>query len=197
MSGRVGGLVLAGGRSRRFGAEKAAAKLGGRPLLAWSLAALAGACTSVAVSARRGGEIAAIAQSLGHAVVFDDASHARGPLAGVAAGLKWAEAHGFDRLVTLPCDTPLVGAREIAILLAALGEAGGAYAVTPDGPQPLCAVWRVDLEVPLARRLAGGHHPPVRTFLAEVGALPVMFDDPLIFQNANTAQALARLERGV
>jgi molybdopterin-guanine dinucleotide biosynthesis protein A len=197
MNGRVGGLVLAGGHSRRFGAEKAAAKLGGRPLLAWSLAALASDCASVAVSARRGGEIAAMAKSLGHAVVFDDPAHARGPLAGVAAGLKWAEAQGFDRLVTLPCDTPLVGQSEIAALLAALGEAGVAYAMTADGPQPLCAVWHVDLEEALAARLADGDHPPVQGFLAEIAALPVMFDDPLTFQNANTPQALARLERGV
>jgi molybdopterin-guanine dinucleotide biosynthesis protein A len=197
MIGRVGGLVLAGGRSRRFGTEKAAAKLAGRPLLAWSLAALARACTSVAVSARQGGEIAAMAQSAGHGVVVDDPDHAPGPLAGVAAGLKWAKVHRFDRLVTLPCDTPLVSQIEIAVLLAALGEAGGAYAVTADGPQPLCAVWRVDLQEALAARLVGGDHPPVRDFLAQIGALPVVFDDPLIFQNANTPQALARLERGV
>jgi molybdopterin-guanine dinucleotide biosynthesis protein A len=196
MSGRVGGLVLAGGRSRRFGADKALARLGGRPLLAWSLAALADDCEAVAVSAGPGGA-ADMARTLGHAVLDDHPAHARGPLAGVAAGLAWARDRGFARLVTLPCDTPLVGRREVATLITAAGDAPAAYAVTSEGPQPLFATWRVDLAGALAARLAGGDHPAVRDFQAQIGALAVAFDDPLIFQNANTPQALARLERRV
>jgi molybdopterin-guanine dinucleotide biosynthesis protein A len=196
MSRRVGGLVLAGGRSRRFGAEKAMARLAGRPLLAWSLAALDEDCAAVAVSAICGSGTANMASSLGHDVLSDDPANASGPLAGLVAGLGWAKDHGFDPLVTLPCDTPLVGPPEVAALIAALGEARAAYATTPAGPQPLCAVWRVDLAQALAARLAGGDHPSVRDFLAEIGAVPVGFDDPLVFQNANTPDALARLERG-
>lgn len=186
MSGRVGGLVLAGGRSSRFGSDKAMARLGGRPLLAWSLAALDCVCEAVAVSARPGGAVAELARSLGRDALADDPAHPRGPLAGLAAGLAWAKARGFERLVTLPCDTPLVGAREIAALISTMGRAGAAYAVTAEGPQPLCAVWRVDLGEALAARLADGDHPPVRAFLAEIGALTAPFDDPVTFYNTNS-----------
>ncbi|MEO8925742.1 MAG: molybdenum cofactor guanylyltransferase [Caulobacteraceae bacterium] len=191
---RIAGLVLAGGRSSRFGAEKAVATLAGRPLLAWNLAALEGASETVAVSAALGSETAALARSLGRAVVGDDPGHAKGPLAGLAAGLAWASGAGFDLLISLPCDMPLVGTRQVEALIGALDGARAAHATTSDGPQPLCAVWRVDLADRLAARLAAGDHPPVKAFLAEIGAIPVAFADPLAFRNANTLKALAAIE---
>lgn len=189
----IAGLVLAGGRSRRFGVEKAVARLGVRSLLAWGLAALDGVCGPVAVSAAAGGEVAALAVLLGRPVLADDPAHARGPLAGVAAGLAWSAAGGFDALVTLPCDTPLVGAGEIETMIAALGDAPAAYAVSSDGAQGLCAVWRTRLAGDLAAALAGGAHPPVRYFLAKVGARAVPFADARPFANVNRPEDLARL----
>ncbi len=191
---RIAGLLLAGGRSSRFGSEKAVAPLAGRPLLAWSAGALAEVCKTVAVSAVADSEAALLAKSMGLPVVVDDPRHARGPLAGLAAGLAWAHATGFDHLVTLPCDTPLVSGRELSRLLADLGAGPAAYAVTEDGPQPLCAVWRVDLLGMLGVRLAMGRHPAVRAFLDDIEATPVSYADPTPFRNANTPQALALLE---
>ncbi|HWA62876.1 MAG TPA: NTP transferase domain-containing protein, partial [Caulobacteraceae bacterium] len=48
----LAGLVIAGGRSNRFGAEKAVQLLKGRSLLEWAASALAEVCADVAVSAR-------------------------------------------------------------------------------------------------------------------------------------------------
>lgn len=188
------GLVLAGGRSSRFGGEKAVALLHGRPLMTWCADALGDACSVVAVNIRRGGETETLAHSLGLDVIFDDPNYPVGPLAGVAAGLVWAEAPGFDGLVTLPCDTPLVGATQIEILIAALGDAPAAYAVGPNGPHPLCAVWRTRLAADVAAALAGADHPPVRDFLAKIGARAVYFDEARSFWNVNRPEDLARLE---
>ena len=174
---RIAGLLLAGGRSSRFGSEKAVAPLAGRPLLAWSAGALAEVCEAVAVSAVADSEAAILAKSTGLDVVVDDPRHARGPLAGLAAGLAWAHASGFDHLVTLPCDTPLVSGRELSRLLADVG-----------------AVWRVDLLGMLGVHLAMGRHPAVRAFLDDIEATPVSYADPTPFRNANTPQALALLE---
>ncbi len=187
----IAGLVLAGGQSRRFGADKADAMLGGRPLAAWSLAALQAACDVVALSAAR--DASAIAPA--RPIVTDLPTDPPGPLAGVAAGLRWAAAGGFDRLVTLPCDTPLVKHEQIAILIAALDGHEAAYATTPEGPQPLCCVWRTRLAARLASSLAGGDHPSVRDFLAWVEARAVLFSDARSFANVNTLADLARLER--
>ncbi|MGI9170388.1 MAG: molybdenum cofactor guanylyltransferase [Caulobacteraceae bacterium] len=194
---RLAGLVLAGGRSRRFGSEKAVASLGGRPMLTWSLGALEGVCETVAVSAAADSAAAAVANSRGLPVLADDPAHSPGPLSGLAAGLPWATALGFDALITLPCDTPLVGPVQVETMIAALGDAPAAYALCPEGPQALCAVWRTRLAGGLAAALAGGEHPPVRDFLAAIGARPVAFVDARPFANVNRPEALARLAAAV
>ncbi|HEY0340458.1 MAG TPA: NTP transferase domain-containing protein, partial [Steroidobacteraceae bacterium] len=51
LSGAVVGVVVAGGRSVRFGGEKAAAMLAGKPLLTWAAIRLARSCAAVAVNA--------------------------------------------------------------------------------------------------------------------------------------------------
>ncbi len=51
----VTGLILAGGRSRRFGSDEALAEHAGRPLIAHVYAALAPLCTEVLVSVDRPG----------------------------------------------------------------------------------------------------------------------------------------------
>jgi len=190
---RVAGLVLAGGLSRRFGREKAVAEWRGRPLLAWNVEALEAACEAVAVSATPGSGADILARAAGHVVLHDDPAHPRGPLAGLASGLAWAASAGFAALATLPCDTPLVGAAEVRALIEAMGEARAAHAVTEDGPQGLCAVWRCALAPGLAARLAGGDHPPVRRLLAEISSRPVAFADAALFRNVNTETDLASL----
>jgi len=187
----LAGLVLAGGRSTRFGAEKAVQRLGGATLLERALAALDGVCAAVAVSAGPG-EADALARRLGRTVLPDDPTHARGPLTGVAAGLAWARGSGAAGLVTLPCDTPLVDAALLVRLAASAGERG-AYARSPDGPHGLVAVWPTSVAGSLATRLAAGDHPSVRGFLEEIGATAVDFADAAAFRNANTRADLAEI----
>ena len=57
--------MLAGGRSVRFGGEKAVALLDGRPLLAWAAERLRTVCASVAINVRPGTEAEAVAKALG------------------------------------------------------------------------------------------------------------------------------------
>jgi molybdenum cofactor guanylyltransferase len=188
----IAGLVLAGGRSRRFGAEKAVALLQGRPLIAWALAALEGAGAAPAVSATPESGAAAFAAARGLAVLPDAPGLASGPLAGLAAGLDWAAARGCAILVTLPCDTPHVGAAPLKVLIERLGEADAAFACSPAGPHPLCAAWRAASVTPALREaLAGGRHPAVRAFLAEIGALAVTFEADAPFANFNRPADLA------
>ncbi|HWA63044.1 MAG TPA: molybdenum cofactor guanylyltransferase [Caulobacteraceae bacterium] len=186
----LAGLVIAGGRSNRFGAEKAVQILNGRSLLEWAASALAGVCADVAVSARADSGAAGIAARLGLPLLTDDPAHPQGPLAGVAAGLAWAAARGASGLVTLACDTPGV----TAAMLRRLVEAGpAAHAATADGFQGLCALWPVSALPDLKAALDEGRHPSVRAALAAAGAAPVLFDDAEAFANLNSPEDLARL----
>ncbi len=191
---RPAGLLLAGGRSRRFGVEKAMALFAGRTLLDWSLQSLVEVCEIVAVSAPAGSAAFAAAAGAGHEVLPDNPDHPAGPLAGIAAGLAWARERGFRHLATLPCDTPLLGATELVALGAPTGDRSAVFATTVHGPEPLCAVWSTDLAALLADRLTAGRHPSVKALLSEIGATPVFFADPTPFEDADTPQALAALD---
>jgi molybdopterin-guanine dinucleotide biosynthesis protein A len=192
---RTGGLLLAGGRSRRFGAEKAVARFRGRAMMEHGLALLS-ACAARAVSAPLSAAASVRACDLGLDIVSDEVGAPSGPLAGVNAGLAWAQRSGLDALVTLPCDMPLLPPDIVERLAAAVGEAPAAFAAVEADDFPLCAVWRVSLAAPLRTALAGDAHPSVRGWLIEHGARRVAFTEADRFVNANHAAALAQLERG-
>jgi molybdenum cofactor guanylyltransferase len=188
----VAGVVLAAGRSARFGSEKAAAILHGRPLLLWATARLQRSCEAVAVNARAGTQVEALAKAAGLQVLHDAAGDAAGPLAGVRAGLAWARDLGVRALAVSPCDAPLLPDELFQRLILAAG-AGAAMAETPDGVQPLCVVWPVDALAKLSAALAEGAHPPTWQVLEELGAVRVRFDDSAAFANVNTREDLASL----
>jgi molybdopterin-guanine dinucleotide biosynthesis protein A len=190
-SGEIAGMVVAGGRSTRFGGEKAAAVLGGRPLLLWAVRRLQGACLHVAVNARPGTETEALALAEGLPVLHDTPGDPDGPLAGVKAGLAWAKSLGARSLAVSPCDAPLLPADLFPRLIEAAGKGAAALAVTADGRQPLCAVWPVTALPTLERLLTGGAHPPIWRTLAELGATEVMFEPAEAFANINTREDLA------
>ena len=101
----IAGLVLAAGRSRRFGGDKALAELDGLSLLDHVLATLGRACGVLAVNAREGSDIDAFARARGLASLPDPPGAPDGPLSGLLAGLVWAEGQGAELLATAPCDT--------------------------------------------------------------------------------------------
>jgi molybdopterin-guanine dinucleotide biosynthesis protein A len=184
-TGPVAGVIIAGGRSVRFGGEKAVAMLGDRPLLLWAAERLQRSCSSVAVNARPSTEAESVAERAGLAVLHDDPGDATGPLAGVKVGLRWAQALGARAIAVSPCDVPLLPSDLFARLIEAAG-AGAAMAVTPEGRQPLCAVWPVSALQTVTDALAHGAHPPTWQLLERLGAAHVTFEDSAAFANVNT-----------
>lgn len=187
------GVVIAGGRSLRFGGEKAVAPFAGRPLLSWAASRLALACHQVAVNARAGTEAAALGQTEGFAVLNDSPGDPDGPLSGVKAGLQWAQALGARSLAVSPCDAPLLP-EDLYVRLAAAAGDGAAMAMTSEGRQPLCAIWPVRALPLVTAALADGAHPATWRMLEQAGAVAVHFEHPQDFANLNTREDLARLE---
>jgi molybdopterin-guanine dinucleotide biosynthesis protein A len=190
----VVGVIVAGGRSRRFGSEKALADFAGRPLIAHVARVLAGGCRTVAVNAPPAGPLAEWARDSGLALAPDPVGVTDGPLAGVLAGLDWAAGEGADLLATAPCDTPLLPEALVETLCAALtAEAGAAVAACGGELEPLCALWRVSRRDELRGLLHDGRHPAVREALEALGAARAAFPDPHAFTNVNTADDLDRM----
>jgi molybdopterin-guanine dinucleotide biosynthesis protein A len=193
------GVVIAGGRSVRFGGEKAVAGLAGKPLLVWAAARLARSCVAVAINARPDTEAEALARAEGFTVLHDMPGDPAGPLAGVKVALQWAQELGASAVAVSPCDVPLLPENVFARLIQAAGM-GAAMAETSEGHQPQCAVWPVSALPKLTAALANGAHPPTWLMLESIGAVRVRFSTPDAFANINTRADLAaiagRLERG-
>jgi molybdopterin-guanine dinucleotide biosynthesis protein A len=193
--GAVVGLVLAGGRSVRFEGEKAAAELGGRPLILWAAMRLQRSCPAVAASVRPGTRSEDLARTAGLPLLYDLPGDPLGPLAGVRAGLTWAREIGARALAVSPCDAPLLPEDLFTRLIAGAGE-GAALAETPERAQPLCALWPVSALSQVAAALAGGQHPPTWRLLQDLGAIRIRFDDEEAFANINTRAELAAIAAG-
>jgi len=201
MRANITGLIVAGGHSSRFGGEKALAKLGGHSLLERAAEALNPHVSDIAVSARAESATEAAARSLGFCAVSDRPGLAKGPLAGILAGLEWSKRLGAQWMASLPCDVVAIREDAFPRLLAAADKAkgayGGAYAVTPDGPQSLCAIWPVEGRDKLEAVLKSGTHPAVHHILDLMGATPVPFEGANIFLNINTKTDLLAAEKAL
>ena len=115
--------VLAGGRGRRMGGAKPTAELGGRPLVAWPLAATREAGLEAVVVAKAGTALPAL-----DVPVWIEPDEPQHPLAGLVYALERAE----RPVVAVACDMPHVDAE----LLARLSTFDGAAVAQADHPFP-------------------------------------------------------------
>jgi molybdopterin-guanine dinucleotide biosynthesis protein A len=92
------GAILAGGRSSRFGSDKALAQHKGKPLIGHVADALAAQCADVVVCGRSWGALAGLE---------DRPAPGLGPMGGLCAALHHGAERGFDAVLAAPCD--LVG----------------------------------------------------------------------------------------
>lgn len=186
------GLILAGGQATRFGGvDKAFVQLAGCSFIEHVLGRLSGQVASFAISAN--GNPARFA-AYGVPVLADNpAFYGCGPLAGVAAGLRWAAAQGADYLLTSPVDTPF-----LPLDLRAQLEPGPAFAVHNGLAQPLCALWPVTFAAGLEEFLRQAGRHKVSEALANCAAKPVeVVASAQSFANFNSQQDLTLYEAGL
>jgi molybdenum cofactor guanylyltransferase len=188
---RIIGVILAGGQGRRMGgADKAFLPLADQPLVRHVLDRLRPQVDTVILSAN--GDASRF-DGLGCMVVPDEAS--QGPLSGILAALRHAEALGATHVVSTPVDTPFLPQDFVARLQAAGARSrhGLASARTQDGDHPASALWPVSLAPALASFLAKGG-AKVTSFTDAHGAARADFPDPTAFLNLNTPEELAAAE---
>lgn len=178
------GVVLAGGAGLRMGAPKATAVLAGRPLISYPLEALRAAGVERAVVAKPDTAL----PPLGHGVeLWLEPATPRHPLTGLIEALRRA---GGRSVLALACDLPLVGAGQLAPLLAAGVDSAPAVVFRADGRlQPLCGLYRSGA-LPLLERAAGD--APLGETVVGLGATVLDVADPAAFLNVNTPADLAR-----
>ena len=181
------GLVLAGGRSRRMGQDKALLHRGGRSQLQHLVDLLGRHVAQVFVSVRHD-QIGDAERSRYPMIIdrYDDI----GPAAGILSAL---EEHQDRDWLVVACDLPNVDDTTISHLVAsrALDKPFTAYRSSYDGlPEPLCAIYRAGSDVRIRDFVADGVNCP-RKMLIRSDTLLLEQPSPNALDNINTPDDLA------
>ncbi|RJF90565.1 molybdenum cofactor guanylyltransferase [Sphingomonas cavernae] len=209
---KVLGAIIAGGQSRRFGSDKALARIGGKTLLDHVAEALAAQTDALIICGREWPGLISIP---------DRPAPDQGPLGGLCAALRYAADNGFDAVLTAGCDTLPVPTDLLSLLNPSLpreGQGVGAGATAPAGKAIFCAnearsarhphqplpwkggacvlegqhifgLWPASLADALDRHLASQPDRSMRGWFAVSGVRQVSCD--IIFHNLNTPEDLA------
>jgi molybdopterin-guanine dinucleotide biosynthesis protein A len=186
----VAAVVLAGGRSRRMGTDKATVPFCGRRMIDVVVERLRGLTDDVVVCARERNALEPILVP-----VVEDAEEYAGPLPALVAGIRAA---GTQRVIAVACDMPFLNVPLLADLAARLDEDIDAVVpVTEDGPQPLHAAYGDCAVEPLLAALAAGE----RSLRGALDRLRVRWVEEEVwrgldpsgrsFRNVNTPEELA------
>lgn len=169
------GAVLAGGQSRRFGSDKAEAMWKGKSLIDHAIASLATVAASVIVCGRDMADMVSLPDRPGVGL---------GPLGGLNAALHHAQALEYTRVITVPCDTPLLSPYLLATLIA-LNDDGFLSGM------PVIGSWRSVHAATLDRYLQAAGNRSVRSWAAHIDARPLDLVPPA---NINQPADLAMLD---
>jgi molybdopterin-guanine dinucleotide biosynthesis protein MobB len=194
------GAILAGGASRRFGAPKALAPVGGRRIVDRARDALSHVAEPVVVIAND----PALFADLGLPVRPDDV-RGLGALGGIRTALRWAVEMRRAGALVVACDMPFVSTG----LLQAMADravSDDVDAVVPEsggrrGVEPLCAWYSVRCLPEVDRMLADGERQAfrladrVRTDRISIDRVRRIGDPGILFLNVNTVDDLRAAER--
>jgi molybdopterin-guanine dinucleotide biosynthesis protein A len=189
MVARIDGLVLAGGRSKRFGTDKRVAKFRGQELVRRAVRTL-GQVASGTIYVATGPRVERLPGTAA-TVCIADSPPGRGPLGGIAAALARTRAAG---VLVLGCDLPLVSAATLGRVARAGVLCGRAAAVRgPRGWEPLVAYWPSAVYKQVRAALWNGALAP-HELLERLGAIAVVGVDPTELSNLNTRAELEAAE---
>ena len=188
----VTGVILAGGRATRMGGvDKGLVSVNGRPMIRWVIDVLRPQVADVLLNANRN---LAQYREFGYPVIDDGDREFRGPLAGIASGLRAAQS---PYVAFAPCDSPLVCGDLVTRLRAALELEKTRIAVAHDGArlQPVFALLERSLLDDLVRYLDDGGRKIDRWY-AEHGYAQADFSDVAdSFANINAPDEKRALEQ--
>ncbi len=192
---KIFGVILAGGKSRRFGRSKVLEPVSGSPMARWGVRALQAAGLPVGVISDEEGVEAALGLP-----ARPDLEAGMGPIGGLWTALQWAGERGDHGVLLLGCDMPLVNEALVRTILDWDDAAPAVVPVGPTGPEPLCALYRSTCMLEVEGRLHSEDRS-LRGLVAAVGAAFIgedavarVADPQSTFLNVNTRKELDRAE---
>ena len=142
--------ILAGGKARRMGRDKASIDLGGLPMIEWVWRRVSGVAARTVVVG--GGPY------LAHRGVptIPDRYPGANSLGGIATALHHAASTGGPRswVLCVACDMPMIRPEVVRLLWTRRGDAKVVVPRVRAGYEPLCALYRADILEVMERQIA-------------------------------------------
>ncbi|HLF78397.1 MAG TPA: molybdenum cofactor guanylyltransferase [Dehalococcoidia bacterium] len=189
-------IILAGGKSTRFGRDKAGEDLLGRSLLQRALDAFEGLVDEYVIVRAVGQALPAVTAG-GIVTTVEDLYPESGPLGGIYTGLSVMQA---PIAAVVACDMPLLRPALLQELLRLVPQSDIVVPLNEGMPEPLCAAYSKRCLEPIRQRLdAGafkvtGFYDQVSTNYLQPADWRPFDPEGLSFQNLNRESDLARIE---
>ena len=196
-------VVLAGGKSKRFGQDKNCVKLGSRTLLEHVLLKIADKFKEILIVSSNSLEIEEIKKITVIPDCFDDL----GPLAGVLSSMKWIKKNNkpYKWIATFPSDTPFFDISIIDEYKTRIEQSESSlyFVKSNEKRHNIFGLWSIDLMEKLEEDLIINNYRKVEEWANKVGVstidIKIKNYDP--FFNINTkedlevAQSILNLEK--
>ncbi len=181
----IGGIILAGGKSSRMGADKGLIEFQGKLLVEYAIDLLKPLCAEIIISTNQSGYGQFGLKTV--ADVYQDC----GPLGGLQASLSETK---FDWNIVVSCDTPFLQPELFTELLLMKEEFDAVIPKHVDGIEPLAGIYRKSLAEMLEQKLQAGDFK-MQKMLYEINtgfydATGLIRKYPRLFHNLNRPEEL-------
>ena len=188
------GVVLAGGKSKRFGKDKANVKLGNKTLIQHTLDKIKSKFNKIIIVSNT--EVVK-----DYTIVKDCISGQLGPLVGVLSAMKWIKKnnYSYEWIITFPCDTPFfnVSIVDKFVNVAKLKNSFLYFVKTENKRHNIFGLWSLKLINTLEEDINKNEYRKVEKWANKIGVktINVTYEKMDPFFNINTKEELAEAEK--
>ena len=188
------GVVLAGGKSKRFGEDKSNVKLNGETLLEHTLNKIKSKFNTIIIVSNN--------KTLKNYITIKDCIDGQlGPLVGVLSAMKWVKKnnYSFKWVATFPCDTPFFSSSLVDKFIESskLNDSDLYFAKSEKKRHNIFGLWSLKLIEILEKDIINNNHRKVEKWANKIGVKTINISykelDP--FFNINTKEDLIEAEK--
>jgi len=188
------GVILAGGKSKRFGQDKSEVKLGDKTLLEHTLHKIKSKFSKIIIVSSR--------KVLKNYTIIEDCIDGQlGPLVGVLSAMKYIKKNNFSYnwVATFPCDTPFfdIYIIEEFFKVSKLNDSLLYFVKSKEKRHNIFGLWSLKLIEILEKDIIQNNYRKVEKWANKVGVkiINVSYDGTDPFFNINTQEDLIEAEK--
>ena len=188
------GVVLAGGKSKRFGEDKSTIKLNGKTLIEHTLDKIKSKLNKIIIVSND--------KVLKNYITINDCIDGQlGPLVGVLSAMKWIKDnnYSYNWIITFPCDTPFFNISIIDkfVEVSKLDHSLLYFAKSEEKRHNIFGLWSLKLIETLETDIVKNNHRKVEKWADKIGVktINISYKEVDPFFNINTKEDLKEAKK--